>query len=88
MAALYNGAMDRFLELLRVEAERTSPTMVAARIGCSEQSVKGYLAGKNVPGGDIVIRALQEYPSLRACLSDKDSRPSERAQKPRAAASA
>lgn len=79
--------MDRFLELLRAEAERTSPTMVAARIGCSEQSVKGYLAGKNVPGGDVVIRALQEYPSLRSCLSDKDTKAVDSVQK-RAAARA
>ena len=56
--------MQRFIELLRSEVKRTSPTIVAARLGVSENSIRNYLAGRVVPGGDVVVRALETYPML------------------------
>jgi len=59
--------MELFLKLLRAQCDRDTRTQVAARIGVSGASMDNYLRRKQVPGGDVVIRAMHAFPALRAC---------------------
>jgi len=56
--------MEKFLRLLRAEAERNSHIEVAYRLGVSEATLRRWLAGERTPRGDVVLRALQVYPAL------------------------
>jgi len=63
--------MEHLLEFLSAEADRTSPTMVAATLGVSENTVRRWLSRDRNPSVGAMLRALRAYPTLEKTVFPK-----------------
>jgi len=54
------------------EAEKWSPTQVAATAGVTENTARRWMSGANAPGGDQLMSLRRGLPGFAELLDSKD----------------